>query len=365
MIGRVLHVTAPARFGGLERVVTELASGFRERGRDHRVVAVLDRPDPAHPFVEGLRARGVPVEVHVLPARAYRAERRLVLETCDRDHPVVLHTHGYRPDLLHLKTARRARAGIVSTLHGFIGATWRGRFYEAVQVRRLRRFDAVVAVSAPIAERVRRAGVPAERVHLVPNAVADPCPVEPAVARARLGLPAGVRVVGFVGRLTAEKGADVFLDAVARLPDSVHGVVIGEGQERDALEAQCAALGLRPRVRLVGLLPEAGRLLSALDTVVISSRTEGTPMILLEAMAAGVPVVATRVGGVPDVLRDNEGWLVAPEDPSALAAAMIDLLDHPEIARARAAAARLRVQREFGIDQWLARYEAVYARALS
>jgi len=358
----VLHLTAPARLGGLERVVTELTSGFRRRGEVHRVVAVLEREDREHPFVLGLRQRGVPVDVLVLPAHAYARERRAVLRVCAQERPAILHTHGYRSDLLHYGTARRIGARVVSTLHGLGGADQplRGRLYEYLQVRRLRRFDGVVAVSQVIAGRLGRSGVRPDRVHVIPNAIGAITLRDRTDARQCLGAPAG-RLVGFVGRLSHEKGADVFLEAVARLPDGVGAIVIGEGPERRALEVQADTLGLGERIRFAGGVPEAGALLSAFDAVVLSSRTEGTPMILLEAMAAGVPVVATRVGGVPDLLDERSGWLVSAEEPEGLASAIGALLaDAPE-ARRRAAAARDRVDRDYGVERWLDRYEAVYA----
>jgi glycosyltransferase involved in cell wall biosynthesis len=109
-----------------------------------------------------------------------------------------------------------------------------------------------------------------------------------------------------------------------------------------------------------GVVPDAGRLLRAFDVLVLSSRTEGTPMVVLEAMAAGVPIVATRVGGVPDVLSSADAMLVPPEDPAALAAAIRAVHDHPDAARSRADSARRRLDTEFALAPWLARYEAIY-----
>jgi glycosyltransferase involved in cell wall biosynthesis len=187
--------------------------------------------------------------------------------------------------------------------------------------------------------------------------------LEPARARAQLGIPPDRKTIGFVGRLTPEKGADLFLDALARLPGTIAGVIVGDGPERAVLEARCDRLGLRSRLLFAGARPDAGELVSAFDAVVVSSRTEGSPMILLEAISAGVPVVAARVGGVPDVLGERGGWLVPPAAPEAIAAAVLERFALESEARARVAEAQVRSRRDFGLDTWLSRYEHVYATA--
>jgi glycosyltransferase involved in cell wall biosynthesis len=135
--------------------------------------------------------------------------------------------------------------------------------------------------------------------------------------------------------------------------------VIGDGPDVEQLRERSASLGFGARVRWHGAVPGAGGLMAAFDAFVLSSRTEGTPMVLLEAMAAGVPVVATTVGGVPDVVSGGEALLVPPEAPASLAAALRTLLLDPAGARERAAAARARLQ-AFDAGLWLDRYDAVY-----
>jgi glycosyltransferase involved in cell wall biosynthesis len=107
-------------------------------------------------------------------------------------------------------------------------------------------------------------------------------------------------------------------------------------------------------------VPDAAKYFAAFDLFVLSSRTEGLPMVMLEAMAAGIPIVATKVGGIPDLLSSREGMLVAPEDPRALAAAIRATLDDPAAAAERARAAQLRQKTEFDVEPWSARYESIY-----
>jgi len=358
----IVHVVAPAEFGGLERVVQMLGRGLGGLGHDVHVLAVVVDGETADAFLAPLADAGVSTRTLAVPGRAYLRERAAVGEVLEELRPDVVHTHGYRPDVLDAGVARRLGIPVVTTVHGFTGGGWKNRFYEWWQSRAFRRFDAVVAVSRPLAECLERSGVPASRIHAVPNAWH---PIVPALdretARCALGLPPHSFVVGWVGRVSHEKGPDVLLDALVQLRDlPLVASVVGSGIMQGALRTQAEHLGLNGRVRWHGAVPDAGRLLSAFDVCVLSSRTEGTPIVLFEAMAAGVPVVATCVGGVPDVVSAAEAALVPSEDPVALAAGIRAVYRDPAAARARALAARARLDRDFGVARWLDRYEAIY-----
>jgi glycosyltransferase involved in cell wall biosynthesis len=213
-----------------------------------------------------------------------------------------------------------------------------------------------------MADRLAKRGVPKARLRTILNAWSPSgTPADRLAARRALALPVDGTVVGWVGRLTHEKGADVLLDAFASAPALPPRLsIVGAGPELDALQVQARSRGLEGRVQWHGFVPDAGQLLSAFDVFVLSSRTEGTPIALFEAMAAGVPIVATSVGGVPDVITDAEALLVPPEDPLALATAIRRVVDDPRVAAQRAAAARLRLAEKFAVDPWLSAYENVY-----
>ncbi len=359
----VLHVLAPGAVGGLESVVRALAAGQHARGRAVTVALVLE-PSGAtsHTLADALEADGVAVDRLIVPPRAYVAERRAVAEAIRRHSPGVVHCHGYRADVLARGPAGAAGARTVTTVHGFTGGGWKNRLYERLQRRAFRRFDAVVAVSRPLVDLLAYRGVPRARIHLIPNAWAERAPLlSRAEARAALGLPAERVVAGWVGRLSWEKGPDLFVDALAQMGDGAPlGCFVGDGRERAALVRRAAAAGAAAQFRWVGLMPDAARLYAAFDLFVLSSRTEGTPISLFEAMAAGVPVVATSVGGVPDVVGKGDAVLVPP-DAGALAGAIRASLADPVAARRRAAYARERLAREFGAERWLDRYDALYA----
>ena len=167
--------------------------------------------------------------------------------------------------------------------------------------------------------------------------------------RARIGLPAGAPVAGVVGRLEARKGHRFFLEAMRRVVDRVPaamGLIVGEGKEKETLLAQRDALGLHDAVRIVGYWPDLTEALAALDVFVLPSLMEGHPLAILEAMAAGKPVVATDVGGNAEAVEpDATGLLVPPADAEALAGAIVSLLEEPERARQLGAAGRRSLDR--------------------
>lgn len=362
---RVLQVIAPGPVGGAESAVLGLSQGLVEAGARVVVAALADASSA--PFVERARAAGLTTEVLHAPGRNYWRDwhglRRIM-----RDHQIrVAHTHGYRADMMGLLAARSSRLPCLATAHGFTLGGAKNRLNQWLAVRALRMDDAVIAVSDPLAVTLRALGVGADRVVPILNAWLPPTGRLPPKheARARLQLDGEAPVFGWVGRLSMEKGPDVAVAAMARL---VHGgarlAFVGGGRERLALEAQVASLGLAKRVHFVGTVPDAATLLAAFDGLVLSSRTEGTPMILLEAIHAGVPIIASAVGGVPHLLAHGTGLLVPSEDPSALAAAMDQVLADPAGALDRATAARARVAAQFSPGEWVSRHLAVYQRVM-
>jgi glycosyltransferase involved in cell wall biosynthesis len=358
----VLHILVPPPVGGSGTVVAALTLGSRGSAVEARVAAVIAPRHTDHPFLASFRNAGVEVVTIEVPRRGYIQERAEVARLCGRLRPDVVHTHGYRADVVDAAVARCLGIPVVSTAHGFTGGDKKNRFYEWLQRRALRRFDAVVAVSRTLMDHLAESGVPHERLYYVRNALYAPEPLLDREAACRaLGItPDGFRVA-WVGRLSAEKGPDVLVGALPPLRDLPMTVsFLGAGPLRKALETRAAALHVADRICWHGVVPGAGRLLRAFGAFALTSRTEATPIALLEAMAAEVPIVAAAVGGVPDVVSTKEALLVPAEDSEAVAAALREVFQDPAAARRRASAARERLEREFGLAPWLGRYEAVY-----
>jgi glycosyltransferase involved in cell wall biosynthesis len=318
------HLTASPFFGGPERQMLGLARhlpaavrslflSFREGGRCHEFLSATGR--------EGFEARALENDTPHL-----RAAVRELAGLLSREGAEVLFCHGYKANLVGRPAARRLGIPAVAVSRGWTGESWKVRAYEALDRAHLRWMDRVVCVSAAQAAKVYRAGVRPNRIRVIHNAVdpsrfADPDPrgreeLEDLFAERRS------LIIGAAGRLSPEKGFDVLVAAAARVrrrhPDA--GVVLfGEGRCRERLERRIAAEGLTNSVVLGGFRTDLDRLLPHFDLLVLPSYTEGLPNVVLEACAAGVPVVATAVGGTPEVLGAG-GVLVPPGDPVALAA---------------------------------------------
>ena len=355
--------------------VLMLAKGLGRGGTERLLCGTVGLLDPARYRVEvayllpwkdalvpEVTAAGVPVHCLDAPRATSVAWlgrlRRLVRE---RDIALV-HTHMPAPAVAARLALRGRAPAFVHTEHNlwdrYRPATrWANRVTYG-------RNAAVIAVSEAVARSVGGARPqPEVVVHGVEAAMGPPG--DPAEARARLGLPGDGPVVGTVGNFTAKKDHATLVRALALLPDDVHLVLVGLGPLEADLRAQVAREGLVDRVTFAGSRDDVATLLPAFDVFALSSRYEGLPIALLEAMAAGRPCVATRVGGVPEVISHGEdGVLVAPGDPDALARALTTVLDDParRADLGRRAAARAE---DFRLDAAVTRIEAVYDRVLA
>jgi len=279
--------------------------------------------------------------------------------------PDVVHLHSTKAGLLGRPVARLLGVPVVYTAHG---TSWQytgrvlGRLQRALERALRPATDLLLSVCPEEAQAfAAEIGFAPARIRVVPNGVQLPDVAALAAARASgraaLGLSARDVWAIFVGRLTREKGLDVLLDALG-CDAGVGGLlVVGTGADRRPLEA--AALRLPVPVRFCGYREDVGRLLAAADVFVQPSRSEGLPFSVLEAMAHGLPVVGSRVGGLPGLV-DGCGQLVAAEDPDALATALRRLATDPAERHALGMAGRTRVGRDFGLPDMLAALQRVY-----
>jgi glycosyltransferase involved in cell wall biosynthesis len=365
---RILHAIAPGPYGGAESLIRILVRAQQDAGHDASVAALVDPgEEERHPFVVALREqRCAAIGLGVRP-RGYLRELRVFAALCERLRPEIVHAHGPRAVVIDGAMARRVGTRLVSTVHGITGGDLRQRIYERLMFAALRRYDAVVAVSGAIAKILDAHGLAPPRLSVIPNAFRATLPaLRRSEARRILGLSAETFALGWVGRFVPEKGADVMLAALRHLrSDEWQAVLIGDGPEREAIGGAARGAGLSRLVSMPGAIPDASRLLCAFDVFVLSSRTEGTPMALLEAMAARVPIVATAVGGVPELIRGGEGLLVPANDPRALARAIDQVRLDARAAALRAAAASARLGDRYGVAASTDAYLRLYQRILS
>jgi len=364
-VTRVLHLRNADRFGGPERLILEQAA---RATRTRPVVVTFARPGATTPFVDALRARGV--ETVVIPQAGSYDPRIVgrVREAIARTAAEVLVGHDYKANLVLAAAARGTRLPRAAVVHGYTAEDRKVAFFEAVDRRLLRRVAAVVAVSAATRAALRDAGVPADRVHMIENAVDVKAVAAEAAAgreavRASWSLaPTDLALVA-LGRFSPEKGHATLVEAfhaVARAVPRARLVLVGDGVLEGELRRAAAALPA-DRVVFAGWRTDPARCLGAADVFVLPSLREGLPLAVLEALAAGVPVCASAVGGVPDALDDGAcGTLVPPGDPSALADALVALLSSPDARARTAAAGRARVRDHFDAPRQAARLEALW-----
>ena len=359
---KVLHLRASVGLYGAERAILVLTA----QRPDSMVIGVLDDARSGHVeladegLAQGLMALRIPCAGAIdplLPARILRVIREHDIE--------IVHSHGYKPTLYGLPAARLARRRLVVTLHGKTALSQAVNRYERLEMRLLRRVDAVACVSPILAEEARkRAGkVP---VAYVPNGI----DVERARLLAELPRPIPEPYFVMVGRLSPEKGFDVLLDAVTQVKlklaaASARVVAIGDGALREPLAQEIAARGLSDLVELRGFDPQPAMWMKHSLGVLMPSHTEGLPYTALECMALGRPLVATRVGALPELLEEGAcGILVPPKAPEALAEAMTTLLESPDEGDRLGEAAFAAVQAQWSAAVMARRYDdEIYAPA--
>ena len=334
---RLLLAVDSLDIGGAERHVVDLAASLVQRGHD--VTLACSRGGALESAARGAGVR-VRELVGTLVKRRVSARYAWELTRLVRTgHFDLVHAHVYASAVAAAAATIGTDVPLVVTEHS--DATWRTRAARSVHVFALRRAARVIAVSESIRDRLVDEGVPAERIVVIRNAVSDH-----GAPRADPLLRDGVAIVGAVARLNPEKGVRHFVEAaarVARVRPQTRFVVIGDGPERESLET--LARELDAPVWFLGARGDVPEFVGFLDVLVLPSLSEGTPLVTLEAMSAGVPVVATAVGGVPYQITDGrEGLLVPPGDADAIANALLRLVDDRELRREMGALGRARVE---------------------
>ena len=362
----VVHLTASTFFGGPERQMLGLARNLP--GTYRSVFVSFAEGGRCRAFLQEARRQGFKAVALEHDTPHLLAATRELADFLGRSRAGVLCCHGYKAALLGRLAARRRGIPVVSVSRGWTGESLRVRLYEALERLNLRWMDRVVCVSEGQAARVRGAGVPAGRTVVIPNAIqaerfAHPNPEYRGRLRAFFPTPPR-RVVGAAGRLSPEKGFGILVDAAARVADGdpdVGFVLFGDGPLRAKLARQVAVAGLAGQFVLAGFRHDLDCFLPFLDLLVLPSFTEGMPNVVLEAFAAGVPVVATAVGGTPELIEEGQsGYLVPPGDPAALARRIGNVLAAEDGGRGLGRRGRERVLRGFTFAAQAERYHRLF-----
>jgi glycosyltransferase involved in cell wall biosynthesis len=361
---KVLQLISSGGYYGAESMLLNLV-GSDESTISQNLLAVFhNRHRPNIDLYERAMQRGVRAELIGCRGRfdwrGVRSVRRLV--RCNGID--VIHTHGYKADLYGHAAARLEGKPVVATCHNWLAGGPVLAAYNFLDRIILRHFDAVSAVSQGVADKLVSFGVRREGISLIPNGV-DLRGFDAGLQAAqRPPQPRKEQVIGIVARLDLQKGFECLLRALRRLRDTFPGLrllVVGEGPDRAAIESLVTEHGLNDVVTLAGQQSDMPAIYASMDIFVLPSLNEGLPMTLLEAMAASLPVVATRVGAVPTVIRDGEtGLVIEPADESALVRAITALLANPELCRRLARGARAHVAQNYTAAAMIQRYRELY-----
>ncbi len=331
---------------------------------------------PGDPGFETLRAKAERWQAPLfsVPDRGVRDWRVLMslLDLCRRERVRIWHGHDYKSNVLGLLLRPFWAMRLVTTVHGWVKHTRRTPLYYRIDRLCLPRYERVICVSPDLVAASRRAGVPARRCVLIENGIDTDeyrRHLGTAEAKARAGVPAGRLVVGAVGRLSGEKGFDLLVRAADRLLREGLDLelwIVGTGDQRPPLERLIADLGRGDRVRLLGYRADTVDLYQAMDVFVLSSLREGLPNVLLEAMALEVPVLATRVAGVPRLVRHgSDGILIEPGSEAELADGLRRLLTDPTLRGRLAAAGRRVIEERYSFRARMDKVRAVYDELLA
>jgi glycosyltransferase involved in cell wall biosynthesis len=366
---KVLDLRDTYEIGGPGKTILETYRAIdADRFDLHLGVFVTQRETGETPFVAAARACGMPVHfVRGLHPFDPRFVTRLVdlVKTLQID---ILHAHEVPSNVFSSVLRLIHRMPIVTTAHGWFGDGLRPRLYNGLDKRIARSFDRVIAVSQRIYDELLDSGVPAERLCLLHNAIV----LENYRRTGRsgalaeiVGRPVHAPVIASIGRLSPEKGHSDLVEALGILAVRgcrVSAVLAGDGPERPRLAERIQALGLQDSVHLVGYISEPQRILEETDLMVLPSHTEGLPNAALEALTMEVPVLATRVGGTPEVITEGEtGRLVKAHAPEALAAAIADFVANPHTWKCMALRGRAFVERQFNFESRTRKLEAIYS----
>lgn len=370
---RVLHLIDSAGVYGAERMLLALAREQRQRGVEVILGSIGLPGSEAKPIENEADAIGLRV-VRVSLSTGWSLDNVVKVGRVIRvTNPSLVHCHGYKANVLVASLLRKeSRPPVVTTLHGWTASTIfsKDAIYEALDALALLRADHVVFVNRSQADHWRLKVLSKKKCSVIHNGI-DGAETSARECRKDDGLLDDFRkhhnvLLGSIGRLSAEKAQHVIIQATKQCREAglqCGAVIFGEGPERERLESLILDLKLGDHVLLPGYVSDAERHIRCMDVFLLTSLTEGLPMVVLEAIRQGRPVVASRVGGVPEVIEDGEtGMLVEPLNVAQTTAAVMTIVSNPLLQRKLVDGAGRRLKALFSIGRMADAYEAVYDR---
>ncbi len=371
---RVMHLVT----GWLDKIYGGEAAALalvRKADKDKFYCVVVSFKDPRAdappPLINEAKKSGIATEVIYLKWRfgicaVFRLKKLLRKYNID-----ILHCHGYKADTIGFLTSRLTKVRLVSTCHGWWPNTPKLKFYDFIDTTVLKFFDSVVAVSPQIYDNLVKRKVNPSKLKVIQNGI-DVSQFDMKAGRERMRKELGIKeedfVVGSIGRLSSEKGITYLLEAAYKIKAkkrNISFVIVGEGDMKSSLIDYAKELGISDKVIFTGYREDIDKIFPVLDVFVMPSLTEGLPLALLEAMAAGKPVVASNVGGIPTVIEHGKtGILVKSRNAAEIESAILDLINDKHYSDILADNGKKFVENKFSLTATIKKYEELYIKLL-
>ncbi len=364
---RILHLISSVGLFGAERVAIELSKSLKKTYHCEPILGVIRNDYNPHEEISE-EAKSNDILYTVFSCRS-QLDLKLVFsirEFIKKNRIDIVHCHGYKSNFYGL-LASKGRVPSVTTNHNWLTAHWKLKTYCVLDSLWIRFFDGIVAVSHEVKKDMLKYRIPEDKIRVIDNGIAlerFAKVVETKNVKNQLGFEEKTRIIGTIGSLVIEKGHIYLLEAARQILDVVKDLkflMIGDGPLRKQLEKKSEELGINRDVIFMGQRKDIPELLLAMDIFVLPSIKEGLPVALLEAMAAKRPVIATRVGAIPKVIKSKDiGILVEPKDITGLRDAIVDLVNHPERRNLLAREGFSRVCMDFSSDEMGKHYLKLY-----
>ncbi|MEW6418489.1 MAG: glycosyltransferase [Nitrospirota bacterium] len=332
----ILHLIDSGGLYGAEKVVLTLLKELR--GSEFQgILGCICESEAERPLIgKEAEAIGIPVQYFVMKRGLDFAGLRKILDFIRSCNIQLVHSHGYKPNILFSLIPIKS-FGVICTVHGWSKQSTgiKGKFYEFLDALALKRMDRVIAVSMGVLEDLKRRGLNKNRVSLIYNGInisGDVSHIDPLTVRQKYGIRRDSFIIGSVGRLAKVKGHIYLIEAMPSILRKIPHcqlVIAGEGSLRSELEALIAEQNLSRHVKLIGYVKNIDQFMAMINLFILPSLSEGLPISLLEGLAYGKPVVASHVGGIPEVIRNgSEGVLIPPAAPEAISKAVTGLIEN-------------------------------------
>ncbi len=355
-----------AHGGGPELILKAMAK-YLNKERYRLVVVLWLHPVSSEAFRHVLEKEGVEVEV----LRTHRFNPRIIFQfvkIIKKYHAQILHTHDFLSDIWGIVAGRIAGCKTLCSAHGFVQCSWKIKAYEYLDLKLMKYFDRVIAGSNSMAGFLRAQGVEDKRISVIHNSIDHenilPCGKE-CNFRKEFSIQENESIVGVLGRLSSEKGHNIFLKAIADIkqhtPKACRYVIVGDGAEKTNLQLLAKKLQIPDRVIFTGYYHNIYCFLKFCDIFVLPSLRESLPLVLLEAMSFGIPVVATDVGGISELINDKSvGFLIKPGSSKQLGEAILQILSNSEAAERIGEKGRQRVTQQFSARRMIQKLSVIY-----